>query len=158
MRLMPALLCLLLLVTPLIATAQQAYVPIQNRLSAEQMRASGLDTLSDQQLNVLNALLSNEQAVVEQRVEETTRNRFAGLFNHQDVEPVRSPVKGEFRSWFVGKVIELENGQRWRVTEGELRLRHPLTAPMATITPGRIGGWYLQVEGQTAHAKVKRLP
>ena len=158
MRMLSALVFLTSLLLPLAASAQESYVPIEQRLSAAQMQASGLDTLSRQQLQALNALLGSEQAVVEKRVEQNTRTRFAGLFDQQDVEPVRSPVKGEFRSWVVGKVIELENGQRWRVTEGELHLRRPLTAPMATITPGRVGGWYLQLEGQTAHAKVKRLP
>lgn len=157
MRLLPAVICLLLLALPL-AGAAQSYVPIEQRLTAEQMQASGLDTLSRQQLQVLNSLLSNEQAVVEERVEQTTRSRLAGLLEREKAEPVRGTVKGEFRGWVPGRVIELESGQRWRVTEGELYLRRPMTAPLATITPGMISGWYLQVEGQSPRAKVQPLP
>jgi len=63
---------------------------LENRsLSAEQMQASGLDTLSRQQLQVLNSLLSNEQAAVEERVEQTARSRFAGLLERNQAEPIR---------------------------------------------------------------------
>lgn len=157
MRLLPAVISLMLLALPL-AAAAQAYVPIEQRLTAEQMQASGLDTLSRQQLQVLNSLLSNEQAVVEERVEETTRSRLAGLLEREKAEPIRGAVKGEFRGWVPGKVIELETGQRWRVTEGTLYLRRPMAAPMATVTPGMVSGWYLQVDGQSPRAKVQLLP
>lgn len=157
MRLLSAAVSLLLLALPLAAAAQQAYVPIEQRLSADQMRETGLAGLSNEQLRALNALLGSEQAVVEERVEETARSRVAGLLKGKD-EPVRSSVQGEFRGWVPGRVIELVNGQRWRVTEGELHLRRPVAAPQATVTPGMSSGWYLQVDGQSSHAKVQLLP
>jgi hypothetical protein len=67
-------------------------------------------------------------------------------------------IKGEFRGWSKGAVVELDNGQRWRVTEGELYLRKTMVNPKATISPGMVGGWYMQVEGQSPRAKVQRLP
>ena len=160
MRLLPAVVVVvvMLLTSPMSASAQQPYVPIEQRLSAEQMQASGLDTLSHQQLQVLNSLLSNEQAVVEERVEKTTRSRLGGLLDRAKAEPIRSAIKGEFRGWVPGNVIELETGQRWRVTEGTLYLRRPMAAPMATVTPGMVSGWYLQVDGQSPRAKVQPLP
>lgn len=157
MRLLPAVISLLLIALPLVAAAQ-SYVPIEQRLSPAQMQASGLDTLSSQQLQVLNSLLSNEQVVIEQRVEKTTRSRLAGLLEREKAEPIRGAVKGEFRGWVPGNVIELESGQRWRVTEGTLYLRRPMTAPMATVVPGMVSGWYLQVDGQSPRAKVQPLP
>jgi len=157
MRLLTAFIFPMLLAWPLAATAQ-SYVPIEQRLSAEQMQASGLDTLSRQQLQVLNSLLSNEQAAVEERVEQTARSRFAGLLERNQAEPIRGAVKGEFRGWVPGNVIELEDGQRWRVTEGTLYLRRPMVSPMATVVPGMISGWYLQVDGQSPRAKVQPLP
>ena len=143
---------------PLLADAQQRYVPIEQRLSPEQLQATGLDTLSAQQRQLLNQLLSNEQAVVEERVEKSARSRLAGLLDRKQAEPVRAAIKGEFRGWVAGSVIELDNGQRWRVTEGELYLRKPMAHAQATITPGMVSGWYLQVEGQSPRAKVRRLP
>ena len=127
-------------------------------LSREQLQATGLDTLSAQQRQLLNQLLSNEQAVVEERVEKSARSRLAGLLDRKQAEPVRAAIKGEFRGWVAGSVIELDNGQRWRVTEGKLYLRKPMAHAQATITPGMVSGWYLQVEGQSPRAKVQRLP
>jgi len=158
MRLLPLTLSLLILTMPLLAAAQQRYVPIEQRLSREQLQATGLDTLSAQQRQLLNQLLSNEQAVVEERVEKSARSHLAGLLDRKQAEPVRAAIKGEFRGWVAGSVIELDNGQRWRVTEGELYLRKPMAHVQATITPGMVSGWYLQVEGQSPRAKVRRLP
>lgn len=158
MRLLPLTLSLLILTMPLLADAQQRYVPIEQRLSPEQLQATGLDTLSAQQRQLLNQLLSNEQAVVEERVEKSARSRLAGLLDRKQAEPVRAAIKGEFRGWVAGSVIELDNGQRWRVTEGELYLRKPMAHAQATITPGMVSGWYLQVAGQSPRAKVQRLP
>src|SRR5688500_5187032 len=50
---------------PAAAMAQQAYVDIERRLTAEQRHATGLDTLSPAQLELLNRLLREESAKVE---------------------------------------------------------------------------------------------
>ena len=157
MRLM-TMISLSLLAMPVLAVAQQRYVPIEQRLSPAQLEATGLDRLSTEQLRLLNRLLDEEQAVVEAKVEQSTRSRLSGLLDHQKAEPVRAIIKGDFRGWVVGKVIELDNGQRWRVTEGELYLGKPIANAKATVAPGMVGGWYLQVEGQSPRAKVQRLP
>ena len=149
---------LLLLLAPSSAAAQDRYEPIEQRLSTQQLQDTGLAGLSTAQLQLLNSLLSQEQAVVEQRVESTVRERVAGLLQRQPAEPVQDMIKGEFRGWVPGKVIELANGQRWRVTEGELHLRRPMPQARATVTPGMVSGWYLQVDGQSPRAKVQRLP
>lgn len=158
MRLTQIAVALLLLTMPLLVSAQQGYVPIEQRFSSEQLQATGLNQLSSQQLQLLNRLLSDEQAVVEARIETSTRSRRAGLLDRQPTAPVEAAIKGEFRGWVAGKVIELDNGQRWRVTEGELHLRRPISNARATITPGLMSGWYLQVDGQSPRAKVQRLP
>lgn len=155
MRLLPLTLTLLLVAMPSLATAQQRYVPIEQRLSPEQLQSTGLDRLSAQQLQLLNGLLGDEQAMVEARAETSTRNRLADGPGRQ---PVEAAIKGEFRGWVPGRVIELENGQRWRVTEGELHVRKTVAHAKATVSPGLVGGWYLQVEGHSPRAKVQRLP
>ena len=106
----------------------------------------------------LAAVLSDEQAVVVERVETSTRSRLSGLLDRQQPAPVHAAIQGEFRGWAVGSVIALDNDQRWRVTEGELYLGKPIAHAQATITPGMVSGWYLQVAGQSPRAKVRRLP
>lgn len=148
-----------LALAPAIAGAadRRTYVPVEQRFSSEQMKATGLDGLSPEQLALLNRLLGEEHSEVAREVEKTVRSERAGLRERVDPEPVRSALKGPFKGWSKGTVLELENGQRWRVTEGSLYLGRAVDAPKVTIEPGFVGAWYLQVEGQTPKAKVQRL-
>ena len=50
----------LLALLPLFAMADTPYVDLEQRLSADQLRATGLDTLSPEQLVQLNAVLRAE--------------------------------------------------------------------------------------------------
>src|SRR5262245_33933951 len=133
------------------------YVPVEQRFTAEQLKATGLDTLSAQQLQTLNQLLSQDQSVAVTEAVKQVRSERKGLLDRGDVEPVTSTLKGSFNGWSSGTVLELENGQRWRVIEGSLYLGKTLPSPKITIRPGMMGGWYLEAEGQTPKAKVKRL-
>ncbi len=54
---MKSILGVLLLLYSLDVVAQQAYVDLERRLTADQLRATGLDTLSASQLEMLNRLL-----------------------------------------------------------------------------------------------------
>ncbi len=141
--------------------AERDYVPVEQRFSAEQMQATGLDTLSPAQLALLNQLLGQErtEAVAEAKAEgkrqaQAERN---DPFSKVQAEPVSAAIKGEFRGYAKGDVIELENGQRWRVTDGSLYLGKAVAAPKATVRPGMMGAWYLEIEGQVPRAKVRRV-
>lgn len=137
--------------------AERQYVPVEQRFSAEQMKATGLDGLSAEQLALLNQLLSQERtAVVAEAKREVLAER-NDPFSKVKADPVSSTVKGDFRGFANGDVIQLENGQRWRVIEGSLYIGKPVSAPKVTIRPGMMGAWYLEVEGQIPKAKVKRL-
>ncbi len=52
---------LLLMASGLWAVAQPSYVPLEQRLSPEQLKATGLNTLSPSQLAALNKVLSEEK-------------------------------------------------------------------------------------------------
>ncbi|MGO1071241.1 hypothetical protein [Lysobacter sp. CA199] len=144
------------LVAPAAFGAERAYVPVEQRFNADQLKATGLDTLSAQQLQLLNQLLSQDQTAVVTDTVKQVRSERKGLAR-VDPEVVSSTLKGEFRGWSSGTVLELENGQRWRVIDGNLYLGKPQPAPKVTIRPGMMGSWYLEAEGQTPKAKVTRL-
>lgn len=131
------------------AFAQSTYRPIEQRLTAEQMTATGLDALSPAQLALLNRLLADEQAAVVSKV----RVEAAASPNRPARQPVESTIRGTFRGWSPGTVLTLENGQQWKVVEGDLTVRASV-APRVTVRPGVLSGWYLQVEGQTPTARV----
>ena len=147
---MPRIIAILLLcLFATAASAQSSYRPIEQRLTAEQMAATGLDALSAEQLALLNRLLAQEQAVVVSKA----RSEAVASPVRPARQPVESTIRGSFRGWSAGTVLTLENGQRWKVVEGELTVR-PTDAPRVTIRPGVISGWYLQVAGQTPTARV----
>jgi hypothetical protein len=134
------------------AFAQQPYTPIEQRLSPEQLHATGLDQLQPEQLSLLNQLLSSEQATIAAQSAKAARER--------KIEDARTPVsssfRGEFRGWQNGTVFALENGQRWRVLDSDFATK-PLSNPKVTISPGLFGSWYMLIEGTGVKAKVKRV-
>lgn len=135
------------------ALAERPYTPIEQRLSPEQMHETGLDQLHPAQLSLLNQLLSSEQANIAARSAEAERERRS----EEARAPVSSNLKGEFRGWQNGTVFELENGQRWRVTDSNFQAARLLANPKVTISPGAFGSWYMLVEGTSVKAKVKRV-
>ena len=144
---------LLALAAPIAAFAERPYVAIEQRLSAEQMRATGLDQLTAQQLSLLNQLLREEQATVAADSAATERSRRL----HEADAPVTSTLKGEFHGWEPGTVFELENGQRWRVVDGEYVTSTRLANPKVTVRPGALSSWYIQIEGVSIGTKVRRV-
>jgi hypothetical protein len=141
------------------AWAQDAYVPLEQRLTPEQRRETGLDGLSAAQLERLNALLRAEQAAVVSRERLKDKPERGGLLG-RDQDPIVSRIAGEFRGWRNGTRFELENGQTWRVIdtpEFYVPTSKFVASPAVTLTPGMFGGWYMQVQGQSVRAKVQQV-
>lgn len=138
------------------AAAQQPYVEIEKRMSADQRHASGLDTLTPEQLTNLNAILRGEEIA---RAPETNSRSasaarsFAGL----DDGPIKARLKGTVTGWAPGTIFELDNGQRWQVLKGEMKLRTAMQSPAIIVVPGLAGRWFLQVDEDLSKARVFRI-
>lgn len=162
-------LLLCVLIRPQVVAAQ-SYVPIEQRLSAEQLQSVGLTAT---QLEQLNRLLrqAHEQAPAPAAVAATApvapaRSDTAGrddagrdrssLVGFND-EPIRSRLKGTVGEWAPGTVFELENGQQWKVLKGHMTLKTPLDAPEIEVIPGVAGRWFLQVHEDYPKARVYRI-
>lgn len=166
--------CALLL--PAIASAQ-SYVPIEQRLSADQLRSVGLTPV---QLEQLNRMLreSQEKApvapaaaaapVVQVAASATAPAQPTNADAHGpgrdpsslvgfNDEPVRSRLKGAVSGWEPGTVFELENGQQWKVLKGALKLPKTLESPDIMVIPGVAGRWFLQVDEDMPKARVYRI-
>lgn len=153
-----SLLLALLFAIALPAYAAREYTDIEKRLTAEQMKATGLDQLSTAQLELLNSLLRDDQKAVVAATREESETRVLGTwFGKDGIEPISSTVKGDLRGWSRGTVFNLENGQRWRVIEGDYYIGKPIGNAKVLVTPGKISGWYLQVEGHNPRPKVQRI-
>jgi hypothetical protein len=133
--------------------AGQPYVAVEQRLSADQMRATGLDQLRPEQLSLLNELLREQQDNVAAEVVTAERDRR----KREATETVTSTLKGEFQGWKDGTVLELANGQRWRVVGSEYYTPQRIPNAKVTIAPGAFGSWFVRVDGVNAGAKVKRI-
>ncbi|WP_293712115.1 hypothetical protein [Stenotrophomonas sp. UBA7606] len=144
----------LLLITPLAWSQQHAYVPLENRLSAEQLQQVGL---SAQQLQLLNRMLSATEAATPTSTPSSAGVVPAPMQIGLEEGPVHSRVQGEVTGWEPGTVFVLENGQQWKVLKGQMRLRNRLQAPEIEVIPGIAGRWFLQVDEDLPKARVYRI-
>jgi hypothetical protein len=142
------------------AMAQQSYVEIEKRLTPEQLREVNL---TPEQLTLLNRMLreaAEKDANMQKPVAEEVRQRqgmgASSLIGLED-GPIKSRLKGSVSEWGPGTVFELENGQRWQVLKGSMKLRKPLQAPDVVVVPGIAGRWFLQVDEDVAKPRVFRI-
>ncbi len=145
------LLAAMLLSTPPLAWSQQRdYLPLEQRLSAEQLQQVGL---SAQQLQLLNRMLSETASVTAAAATPTPAPMQIGL----EEGPVHSSVQGTVEGWGPGTVFVLANGQQWKVLKGQMRLRTALQSPEIEVIPGIAGRWFLQVDEDLPKARVYRI-
>ncbi|MEO8001600.1 MAG: hypothetical protein ABI644_06965 [Arenimonas sp.] len=146
----------------LIATAAIAkeFSSVEEQMSSRDFKAAGLDKLSPEELAALNAWIrsnpstSGAGAIYNREAESLVR---IGFDDSDARELVTSNIIGEFKGFYRGVVLKLENGQSWQVTDGELTGIKAASNPKVSIRPGLIGGWRLQVDGYNSVAKVKRV-
>ena len=140
--------------------AQTAYVDLEQRLSAEQLRELGLTAT---QLALLNRYL--RETHVGGPPVETARYESASGASQRDPTsligladaPIHARVQGTVDGWAPGTVFALDNGQRWKVLKGAMTLRRPLAAPAIVVVPGIAGRWFLQVDEDLPKARVYRI-
>lgn len=143
-------------------SAADSYVPLEKRLTPEQLRATGLNTLSSEQLAKLNAIISGQPVphtapvsadpatVAATAVPESASKLTVGFFEG----PIKSRLVGPVRSWGPGTVFTLENGQQWKVLKGEFTLRSTLESPAVQVVPGISGRWFFMIDEDTPKPRV----
>lgn len=131
-----------------VASAATPYVPLEQRLSAEQLRETGLDTLSAEQLAALNRVLQGEAVATQ------APPKAAMPLLGVDVQSIQSRLKGTITGWQEGTVFELENGQQWKVLKGYMTLPKPMQNPEVRVVPGIAGRWFLEVHEDYPKARV----
>ncbi|WP_313144392.1 hypothetical protein [Stenotrophomonas sp.] len=161
-----SLLSALLVASSFAATAQDRFVPVEQRLNAAQLAEVGL---SPAQLQALNRVLREAEsaapaAVAAQQAAALPAaplpaNVPAPAAMHLGLEegPVTARVVGDVAGWEPGTVFTLDNGQQWQVMKGQMKLRKTLQAPQIEVIPGIAGRWFLQVDEDLPKARVFRL-
>lgn len=148
----------LLALAPCVAAQQR----IEQQMTPEQIKATGLDRLSPEQLANLNAWLNGKLELETAKAAETARknvveeNRgFATFGSH---EPLIGRISGDFRGFGKGRSFTLDNGQVWQQVDEATLVGARLTNPQVKITPTLAGNtWYMSVEGFNTRAKVQRV-
>ncbi|KAF1709232.1 hypothetical protein CSC70_10410 [Pseudoxanthomonas kalamensis DSM 18571] len=150
--------CALLLALSAPAPAAE-YVRIEQRLSPEQMRQTGLDRLSVEQLELLNQLLQMPATASATTAGDVATASDDGslAFIGLGQASIHARARGRVEGWEPGSVFELDNGQRWQVLKGKLRLREPVESPEILLVPGIAGRWFLQVDEDLPKARVFRI-
>lgn len=156
---LPALLLLALL--PLTLAHAEEFSSLEERMSAAEFKAAGLDKLTPEELANLNAWIRGRRALApasaaQPSVAEIDRRGLSDGVKPGDV--IVSRILGNFRGWDGTRtVFELENGMVWKSTDPAAKLAVNLQDPVVRITPGFMNAWFLQVEGYNAKVRVKRL-
>ena len=138
------------------AAAQQTEnsLPIQQRMSPEQFKASGLNKLSAAELNNLNNWVNGVKIVVVEKVVEKTVEVEKPKESYDDIN---SSLVGEFKGWRGNASFILANGQEWVQADASELYTKKLVNPKVRIQHGSLSGWKLQVDGYNTWVKVKRI-
>lgn len=152
---------------------------LEQRLTREQWHDTGLDTLSPAQLALLNRLLHEEtcapasstpadasdpamsnDAPVARELRAANPPPAAGYVPgpEYDGKPITSRLRGSVDGWEPGTIFVLENGQRWQVVKGAMKLPKTYTATEVMVVGGFAGRWFLQVDENYPKARVVLLP
>lgn len=157
--LLPLALLAAFALAPLHARAEK---PIQQDMTQEEFKAAGLDKLSPEELARLNAWLGRKIETASTAAAEGAKKRVEdenrGFFNFGSMEPIVAKLNGEFKGFAKGREYVLDNGQRWRQTDGASLAGVKLDNPEVRINPSIAGNaWYLAVKGYNTRAKVERV-
>ena len=138
----------------------QGFSSLEERMTAAEFRAAGLDKLSDEELANLNAWLAREVSrgglPAATPMAEDRRGFLASSPTAADA--IVTGIEGEFRGWKgKGDRITLANGQIWEIVDVARPLSIQTVNPTIVIEPGALGSWELRVEGYNTRAKVRRI-
>lgn len=143
------------------AHAQQARkpAPLQERMSYAEFKRLGLDKLSPDQLQALNAWLGThgESGPSMDAAGAAPANAPAGA-PVTDNKDIHTRIVGTFRGWDADTVFTLANGQRWQVADDSQLMMHSLDNPKVTLRKGFFGSWLLSLDGtnETVHVSPAR--
>ena len=135
----------------------QPFSSLEERMSAADFEAAGLDKLSPEELERLNAWLRSHTAAQAQGSYPPAGDRI-GFRDPGPTGTVVSQIDGEFTGWSGRTVFRLKNGQVGQQIDSDARLGGVrLDSPGVRIEQGLFGSWLLQVDGYNSQVRVKRL-
>ena len=119
---------------------------IKEMMSADEFKAAGLNKLSADELQKLDAWLQGYRQVTEQTAEKKATARAAKV-EHAKMDLLVSRVDGTFNGLTGRTVIRLEDGTVWKQANADDRYRPKVTDhPAAAVIHG-VFGYKMRIEG-----------
>ena len=150
-RLIPLFAALLLGAS--VSHAQQT-APLQERMSAAEFKAAGLDKLSPQELQNLDNWLGAHAKVTKQVV--TAEGKPVFYMPDQKRSKIDAHIVGHFSGWNGHNVLTLDNSQTWTQNGSDAPSCNASDNPMVKLKPSLFGAWLMYVDGCNGDAHVER--
>lgn len=148
--------------------AAEGFSSLEEQMTGKEFTAAGLDKLSQQELDALNAWIrSRSLATLDAPVAgaaAAAANPAAGgdqrgfeLQNSEERTTITSNIVGRFNGWDGQTVFRLENGMIWVQDDKDKFYIKEIQNPAVSIEPGMFASWRLKVEGYNSDCRVKRI-
>ena len=131
---------------PAHAAREEMSGSIQDVMSQAEFKAAGLNKLSAEELQKLNAWLQGYREVAEKTAEKKATAR-AEKTSHAKLDMLVSRVDGQFNGLTGRTVIRLEDGTVWKQANADDRYRPRVTDRPGAVVIHGIFGYKMQVEG-----------
>ena len=119
---------------------------IKEMMSADEFKAAGLNKLSADELQRLDAWLQGYRQVTEQAAEKKATTK-ASAESHAKMDVLVSRVDGTFNGLTGRTIIRLEDGTVWKQANAEDRYRAKVTDHPAAVVIHGVFGYKMQLEG-----------
>lgn len=131
----------------------QQFSSLEERMSAADFKAAGLDQLSPQQLQFLNDWLRTHEQV------KTVSPSGQPVFytDNQPRDKFSTHLVGHFSGWSGHNVFTLDNGEVWKQAESGAYSCPDIDNPKVTIKPMILGSWLMYVQGCNQSVRVERV-
>jgi hypothetical protein len=147
---LPAALAVLIAAMPVMA---QQFSSLEERMSAADFRAAGLDRLTPQQLQFLDDWLR-----IHEQVKTVSASGNPVFYpDNQPRDKFTSHMVGHFSGWSGHNMFTLDNGQVWKQAESGAYSCPSVDNPTVTIKPMLLGSWLMYVQGCNQSVRVERV-
>jgi len=137
---------ILAFVSPVLAAPPEMSGSIKEMMSPQEFKAAGLNKLSPDELQKLDAWLQGYRQITEQKAEKTATARA----ERTKMDVIVSRVDGQFLGLTGRTIIRLEDGTVWKQANADDRYRSKNSDhPAAAVIHG-VFGYKMQIEGTQA--------
>lgn len=145
---------------PVVAQDDIGFSSLEERMTAAEFRASGLDKLSDQELSALNEWIRMRSLAEQEAIalaEQQQQRSGPPPIEDMPEEPFEARIVGRFEGWNGKTEFVLDNGMVWQQTGNDRYTMAPMDNPKVLIRPALFGNWTLKVDGYNKRTNVERI-